>query len=630
MPEKFCNKNFQLPRAKFLHYLSKLSPTLLLQAKKHFDDLYYNEGTSIEDWRYDAIIHELQQHIEGFAPPVGAKLRDDEVKVQLPYWLGSLNTAVHPRDHRQVNAWFLDNDVGSFLIMDKVDGVSCLLVWDGQRVALYTRGDGEVGADISYIARYIRLPELSGVEPLTVRGELVFFHSDFARVHDRYSNPRNAVTGLIKAKTLRDGIQYINFVAYEMILPTDRQPALSESLELLDGMGFRVVQRTHQTELDQDGLLSLLEERMEDAPYPIDGIVVQANVPYTRYTSGNPEYAMAFKTNATENAIVRHVVWSVSKRGILKPVIHIEPVHLSGAKISKVTAHNALFVAENKIGPGALIEITRSGEVIPYVVDVLQQAEEADMPDIPYEWNETEVDVVALDPGSDMQAKILVHFANELGIDNLGESTAQRLHAIGIRTIPQLIHSTAEDFEQADRMGKRSAAKLWNNIHGVLSGGVQLSQLMSASYVFGGGLGGKKFATLLSQIPDLLTQNLSRKELVDLISGTEGFSTKTAEKVVEGLPKFQEFFANIGEFVKVELPRTEGVALRGQKFVLTGFRDRDLEFAITSRGGTVSSAVSGKTTAVIAKNPGENSGKLNKARTLGIPIYTRGQFEEMM
>ena len=183
----------------------------------------------------------------------------------------------------------------------------------------------------------------------------------------QYANQRNMVAGRVGAKTMREGLQDIEFVAYE-IIGNDVLSKPSEQLDYLDKLGFTTVRRKITKKIEVDHLMETLVSSKDLSEYDIDGLIVQPNVPYERVTDGNPQYAFAFKMRLSGNLLESKVIgvnWNVSKWGKLKPRVEIEPVHLGGVTITWATGFNAKFIVEKSIGPGAIIEITRSGDVIP-------------------------------------------------------------------------------------------------------------------------------------------------------------------------------------------------------------------------------------------------------------------------
>ena len=135
----------------------------------------------------------------------------------------------------------------------------------------------------------------------------------------------------------------------------------------------------------------MLDNLRDNYKYDIDGLIVTNDKIYTR-KSENPKHAFAFKmilTDQIAEAKIIDVIWSPSKDGYLKPKVQFEPVIINGARLEFATAFNAAFVQDNKIGIGAIIKIIRSGEVIPYILDVTIPAIEGKMPDVPFKWTKT-------------------------------------------------------------------------------------------------------------------------------------------------------------------------------------------------------------------------------------------------
>ena len=155
-------------------------------------------------------------------------------------------------------------------------------------------------------------------------------------------------------------------------------PLLSQ-LKILKKLGFNVVKHSVLEEIKltgkiEDSILSktLLEYRL-DSEYDIDGIIVTDNGSHEANKSGNPEHAFAFKSNGMgEDTSVEKVDWNISKHGYLIPRLKVEPVTIEGTKIQYATAFNAKYVLSNRIGPGTKVRIIRSGDVIPYVIEIIE------------------------------------------------------------------------------------------------------------------------------------------------------------------------------------------------------------------------------------------------------------------
>lgn len=145
--------------------------------------------------------------------------------------------------------------------------------------------------------------------------------------------------------------------------------------------------------------------------------MITTSEPYERNTSGNPDYAFAFKINSLEDTVETRVIdisWNVSKRGLIKPTVRLEPVDVGGVTIQNATGFNAKFVTENHVGKGAVVQIVRSGDVIPHIVSVIRKGV-PNLPEIEYEWNETQVDFIVKDQeNDDMKRSTLTYFLRKL------------------------------------------------------------------------------------------------------------------------------------------------------------------------------------------------------------------------
>jgi NAD-dependent DNA ligase len=262
----------------------------------------------------------------------------------------------------------------------KLDGVSGLYSTENGELKLYTRGDGTVGQDISHFLPYLKLPK---VDNTVVRGEFIMTKAIFnAKYKDHFANPRNLIAGTINRLTVNDVIYDIHFVAYEVLVPS-----LSPSAQMafLQNNGFNAVRNGVRPDKTNELLSWLLVLWRGDYEYEIDGVIVTNDKIYPRKV-GNPDHSFAFKMVLSDQMAETKVVdvhWTASKDGYLKPRVQIEPVHLSGVKIEFATGFNGAFIRNNRIGVGALINIIRSGDVIPYIKDVITPADEGKMPSVP-------------------------------------------------------------------------------------------------------------------------------------------------------------------------------------------------------------------------------------------------------
>jgi DNA ligase (NAD+) len=634
--KKLSEKIYTLSKSDFEKFLEDTDFKTLEDLKNFYDDLYYNsENSVLEDYKYDLLVEHLKKN-KKFKPTVGAKLREGENRVKLPFWLGSLDK-ITPQEPQVFKRWMAKNKSENYIICEKLDGVACLLEYDNGKIHLYTRGDGEVGANISYLVDYFQgIPNISK-KSFFVRGELIMEKDTFENKYrdkvingKQYKNSRNMVSGLIGGKTAREGLNDIIFMAYEIVEDSAEKPTLQ--LKKLEKYGFEVVKYGFTDDLNLEGLENILIDFKKDSKFEIDGIVVAADEPYDRNIDSNPSYMFAFKMlfqDAIHQTTVKYVEWGVSKWGQLKPVVVVEPIELNDITISRATAHNAKYVVENNLGPGAIIEITRSKDVIPYIVSIIKQAKKPDMPEQKYVWDKNNVNIFITEEDNTICIKLMSDFFAQLSIKFISFATVSKMYDAGYTNILKILAAKEKDFLEIPEFQEKSAKRIYENIHQGLQN-IKLSNLIAASSVLGYGIGYRKIESLLQAIPDLLQVYKNKKidKVIDMIVEVEGFSYITAEKIANNLKYADQFIKKVNKYVTFAKSERVSDDLNGNKYVMSGFRDKELEKDIISRGGKITTSVSKNTTALIVKSKDseKTTSKFQKAEELGIPIFEKDYF----
>jgi len=617
-----------------IHVLDSLTEPQLSSMIEEANSAYHLNKTPImTDNEYDI----LKEYLENKFPDsvilteVGAPIIEKN-KVALPYEMASMNK-IKP-DTGALSIW-KKKFLGPYVLSCKLDGVSGLYSFKDGVAKLYTRGNGRVGQDVSHLIPYLKFPKMSGGET-AVRGEFIIPKKVFQdKYSSNFANPRNLVAGIVNRQTLDDKVKDLHFVSYEVIAP-ELKP--SEQMKLLMDRGFEtVLNRTVMTgDLTNELLSEVLVKWRTDYLYEIDGIIVTDDKVYGR-KSGNPEHSFAFKmvlSNQIAEVKVVDVLWTPSKDGYLKPRVQIEPVQLGGVKIEYATGFNAAFIEQNKIGIGALIQIIRSGDVIPHIRSVTTAAENAKMPDVPYKWNDTHVDIMLEDISSDatVREKNLTGFFRGIGVDGLSSGNISRIVNAGFDTVPKVIHMKKDDFLKVEGFKDKLATKIYEGIREKLTSATLIS-LISASNIFGRGFSDKRVELILESYPTVLTSSESASEKIKKISAIKGMATKTAEAFVENIPAFIKFLEECG--LSSKLGDIGSIAttvvdtshpLYKKSVVMTGIRDAKVAEALKAVGANLGSSVSKNTVAVIAKSVDEDTGKASEARKLGIPILTPNDF----
>ena len=392
------------------------------------------------------------------------------------------------------------------------------------------------------------------------------------------------VAGIVNQKSINKAIKDLHFVVYEVIKPVLKP---TEQMEYLGTIDVERVLYKVENSLTNEMLSETLVDWRTNYIYEIDGVIVTNNGIYER-KAGNPAHAFAFKmvlSDQIAEAKVVDVIWTPSKDGYLKPRVQIEPLHLGGVKIEYATGFHGAFIQDNKIGVGATIELIRSGDVIPYIKKVVVPAQEGKMPNIPYKWNETHVDIMLedIDTNETVKEKVVTAFFRGIGVDGLSSGNVARIMQAGYETIFAIIKMTVADFLKVPGFKEKTAQKLYDGIHSKLQS-ASLVTLMSASNVFGRGFSEKKLELIMDPetgFPDILLSKMSPAEKIAKVASIKGMGDKSAELFVEKIPVFLEFMKEAGlenklvEGVPEKKSYDESHPLFNKSIVMAGFRDAD-------------------------------------------------------
>jgi NAD-dependent DNA ligase/DNA polymerase/3'-5' exonuclease PolX len=608
--------------------LESLNEKDLSQLLREANRAYYNEEPFFTDNQYDIV----KDFVESKYPSnpvlheIGAPVERN--KVTLPYPMGSMDK-IKPDTNALAN--WVAKYKGPYVLSCKLDGVSGLYTTEGNVPKLYTRGDGKVGQDVSHLIPYLRLPKTKGI---VIRGEFIIPKALFdAKYKDKFANPRNMVAGIVNHKTINEAIKDLHFVAYEVMKPIKKP---SEQMALLLTLDVETVLYKVEPTISNELLSKTLLDWRYNYAYEIDGVIVANDAIYER-KPGNPEHAFAFKmvlSDQVAEAKVVDVIWAASKDGYLKPRVQIEPINLGGVQITFATGFNGAFINDNKIGIGATIELIRSGDVIPYIRKVVVPAEEPKMPSVPFKWNDTHVDIMLEDLGSDetVREKNITGFFRGIGVEGLSTGNIKRIMEAGYDSVPKILNMTIADFLQVDGFKEKTATKLHDGIKEKVEAAT-LTTIMSASNMFGRGFSEKKIELIMESYPEVLLSKETNSQKVAKIAGIKGMAIKTSEAFVERIQDFINFIKEAGLVKKLgegsiieKKSVDQSHPLFGKSIVMTGFRDTALQEALKNIGAKIGSSVSSKTFVVLVKDKEEDTGKANEARKLGVPLMTPQEF----
>ena len=618
-------------------------------------DNYYiselKENTLLTDNEYDILREYILQKdpTNTLANDQQTQIKNDTTKVKLPYEMWSMDK-IKPDTNALTK--FKQTYKGPYVISVKVDGVSALYSTETGTPNLYKKGDGKYGFLINHLLPYLNLPTQKNI---TLRGELMIKEETFKlKYKGQFSNSRNFIAGLVNRKkitqTEKDILQDIDFVAYEVIMPQNLKPSEQyNKLVELNTISVKNIQAINFAQLTNEYLSSKLIEFRATYEYSIDGIVCIDDNLHER-KSKNPEHAFAFKmvlTDQTIEAKVLDVLWSVSKDGLLKPRVQFEPVTIGGVTITYATGINARFIVDNNIGLGALVSLTRSGDVIPKITHVIVPAQKPIMPntdEYDYVWNSTNVDIILKNIKSDprVNVKSIAKFFKDLEVEGLGEKNIEKIINSGANSIIKIINLSTEDLMKVEGFQKKMATKIKTSIQKQLKE-ASISKIAAASNIFGRGLAERTIQQILKAQPNILTSQETMEEKISKLNAIEGVGEKTATQFVKAIPEFVEFITLIKPNYQTQIKeepiqqetqtQTQDHALKNKIIVFSDFdksskyTKKELEKLLVKVGALIETSVKKTTNILIIGDSLSNSTKVENAKKIGtIEIITLDDF----
>ena len=596
--------------------------------------------SNISDNQYDQMIKMVQLNTSN--TDVGATPHNK--KCDIPVFMGSLDKIKNDIDYLN---WKKKLSKSEIIVTEKLDGISSLLslniVSGKKEIKLYTRGNGKIGCDISHLIKYMNLKDqinnifedYKNNLPIYIRGELVI-----SRFVNDNLNLRNIVSGLVHTKEMTDDIisklKDVDFVSYRLY---NCNYTFLTQLEKLDELGFNIPQYNVLKNPSFERLEMVLDQFTDESRYQIDGIVVSHNSIYNKDpVDKNPDHSIAIKnTGESKQTEVVEIEWNVSKHGVYKPRVKIQPVNINGAKIEWVTGFNGKYIYDNQIGKGTLLEIERSGDVIPNIKKVIKSTK-AEIPKGDWEWNKTRVDIcIKEDHNDEMQIKQLLTFFQELECPHLGPKTIETLYKYEFETVLDILDLNKEKLLNTGKFKDKSAENVLSGIKVAKDFLIDINEsnlhiLMYASGAFGFGFGSKKIKLILEKIPNIVKEydENDRDEWVSNVKSVKGISEQ-ADSFVDNINKYKIFIKTMKNYIQYttlpnqkdsQIQKTKTPSSKSEVVVLSGFRDKLIKQTLEENGHIVNDNVTKETTIVIY-NEDDTSSKCQKAKKMGIKLIQK-------
>lgn len=646
---------------------------LLRQVREHDYAYHVLDAPTISDQAYDALFQQLKD-IEAEHPEwadansptqrVGGTILSGFRPVRHQAPLLSLDNSYNEADllafERRINQAGYTPD---YVLEYKIDGLSVALRYEaGSLVEAATRGDGEVGEDVTANVRTIRSIPLQLRQPanLTVRAEVYLPLSTFHKLNDELlqtggkllANARNAAAGSLRQQDASiTAARGLNAFVFDVIASEQAFSDHLSKLKYLEELGFRVSPaRRFGSVADIVAQLPQLEAERSQLDFEIDGLVIKVNQEAIRQEIGvrakSPRWAMAYKFAAQkEQTVLEGVEWTVGRTGAITPTALLTPVVVAGSTIARASLHNPDYIRAKDLMIGDRVIIEKAGEVIPQVDRVLLELRPSDArpieipqhcPSCAEQTYQIPGEAVLRCVNGSCPAQLwkrLTHFVSRDGmkIEGLGEKIILFLMEQGYLTSLADIydlHRHSEELKQMKGYGETSVNNLLREIEG--SKDAPLDKFL---YALGIDQLGRASARQLADHFGSLAA-IEQASIAD-IQAIYGFGEVVANAIYDffaspGNQALMERFKALG--IPKDLPRSEtSSALSGKTVVITGSFDkprRELEEELISHGAKVTSSVSKKTDYVlVGDNPGSKS---DKAHALGITILDMSALKRLL
>ncbi|MBI4237894.1 MAG: NAD-dependent DNA ligase LigA [Deltaproteobacteria bacterium] len=605
------------------------------EVQRH-NQLYFVAGRpEISDAEFDRMVEVLRRRFPDSAAlqAIGSDAVGERAPVRHAVPMLSLDKCYQVED---LNAWAEKLD-GPFVVSPKVDGVACALRYDmrGQLVLAATRGNGQLGEDVTPNARVIAgIPTQLPLHDVEVRGEVYLPLSTFReRFAASFMSPRNLAAGALKQKDPgRTGECGLRFFAYDL-LGSDAATE-QEKRRALQQAGFSCVTTVLVTTAQLAAQCALAQQISAESDFETDGIVFKIDDVGRQQrlgaTAHHPRFAIAYKfAGDAATTTLREIVWNVSRNQIITPIGLVEPVELSGATVSRVTLHNYGLALRNGVGPGAAVIVRRRGGVIPHLESVVEPGAHALVPPprCPSCAAATRVEgdfVYCTNPTGCSQAVVgaLKHFLEAIDCDGFGPKVLQQLVEQGLAADPaDLFALTAGDLLSLERMGEVLAHKLVAHLHArrELPLDVLLRSLGIPDLA-------RQTARILASF-GTLSHVLALTE--DVLAAQHGIGPIIATAIVQGLKARRPLIDKLQRHVTIVAAASAELTgpLSGRTVLFTGSLQAMARNAahqlVESRGGRIASGVSTTLDYLVVGSAGGAGSKLKKAHALveqGAPL----------
>lgn len=628
---------------------------------------YMNQAPFISDYEFDIKLKELEklereypEYVQENSPTkqVGGRADERFNKVQHKTPMLSLDNVFSAADFYEFDEKVrkeLGNSEYTYVCELKIDGLAMSLTYNNQLMQALTRGDGQVGENVTHNVRTIKsLPkQLEVDDTFEVRGEVYIEKEEFANIVKReekdYANPRNLAAGTIRqldAKLTQN--RKLDMFAYGLVNPQKYgHVKYSESMSYLKELGFHINEEMTICQ-NADEVVKYIEKITDirhDFGYEIDGIVIKVNEYENQrilgFTAKYPKWAIAYKFKSEEAVTkLEDIFLTVGRTGKVTPNAKLTPVELMGSTIARATLHNLAYIKQKDIRIGDEVVLIKAGDIIPRIERVETSLGEPFVMDLHCPKCSSELVQIENDHycQNEMcparQLEKLIHFTSKgaMNIDGLGEKLVARF------IDENLIASFSDIYQLTDEKLTGLEGFKEKSINNLLQSIENSKQTELANFIYSLGIKnvGLEVAKVITKLYPTLEQIqvLTVSELISI----DGIGEVIAQSVVDyfnneinvmEINKLIEFGIKFNEISAVE---TEENELTGKVIVITGsfsvYKRSEIKKRLEQMGAKVTGSISKNTDILFA---GAKAGsKLTKATELNIEIWDEEKINNLL
>lgn len=645
----------------------KITEEELVGALTKASEDYYTTGTSfLSDKEFDILFEKLQKEYPNSKFISKREIHSDDWNYKLEILPRKLYSIGKIKTQKEINNWkeFIRKQLN--LSCEQIDNEEIVLTpkYDGIKILslnrnFYTRYEtGEQGYNVT-----ARLYSNDIHVPFNCEGELIISKSNFKNYCKGYTSSRNFIPAIFSSKQKLEAQDKVDYICYSLYGKDELDKV--KQIEHCNNINkIKVPYVVYKfKDLTEDLIIQFYFENQSD--YEYDGVVLDLNRAEYRNCLGETQkyvdYCRAYKGDAlfddVKESSILNINYQISRYGKLTPVAKIEPVVINEGIVKNISLYNCSYVEKENIYIGQKIEVTRKGKINPKIVGFITRDKKAELPKVcPFcgaqlMWDSDHVELYCMgDNCQETNIQKFYFFLKTIGIKDFGLELTKSFVKGGFNSIQDFFDKNKIRNLNIEGVGNITKENFIKQIDLLKENGVRLEILQEASGCFEG-ISASTFKILNSFNVDIeyLFKDSYYNEIWRKLQELDGIGSITAKTYIDCLPSFWEFYEKIKNFIIIKKDNLKNIEenkdfledsngkniensknLNNIKVVFTGFRDKELQSYIEGNGGKVVNSVSSNTTYVVAKNKNENSGKLTKARELGIKIISIEEFKALI